>query len=91
MPRITAKYLNRKWNAGIEEKEGAMYYHKDGTFFECLTRFPSALFDDSGYIRFETKLAYENCSQLQRGQKLNVPTGISSIPGYVRMVGDKPL
>ena len=64
---------------------GAMYFHKDGTFFECLTWFPGALFDNHGYVRFETKFAYENCPQLQSRAKLNVPTGISSISEYARM------
>ena len=79
MPRGKWPLLNLEWN--VRAKHGA--YHVGGTFFECLQRFPGALFDAHGYVRFETRESYENCPQLHHGQKLNVPDGISNIHGYV--------
>ena len=84
MPRLSGKCLNEKWNVGARHP----LYHCDGTFYECLTIFPGALFDSDGYVLFETEEAYRSCSNLQHGVKLNVPGGISSIRGYVRVTKD---
>lgn len=75
------KQLNDLWDVHALDA----YYHKDGTWFENLHRFPGALFDANGYVIFRTKQEYDNCSYLDIGQKLNVHQGISSIPGYKRM------
>ena len=81
--RITGQYLNRKWKVGARHA----LYRQDGRWYHHLKRFPGALFDADGYVVFETKEAYEQCRKLQHGVRLNVrPGGISSIPGYVRMV-----
>ena len=88
MPRITGEDLNRKW------KIGARQTRKDeaGKFYMPLEKFPGALCDRHGYVRFDTKEAYEQCPQLQHGdpqsenQRLNViRPGISAIPSYVRV------
>ena len=84
MPRITGRYLDCKWNVGARHS----LYREDGRWYHHLTRFPGALFDAHGYIVFETEEAYKACSQLNHGQQLNISGGISSIPGYVRMVGN---
>ena len=81
MPRGKWPLLNREWKVGA--RHGA--YHVDGTFFEHLQRFPGALFDAHGYVLFLTQETYENYSQLHLGQKINVPNGISNLPGYVRV------
>lgn len=86
-PRITGKYLNRKWK--VEARHPL--YREDGHWYHHLRRFPGALFDAQGYIVFETEVAYKQSPQLRHGQQLNVSGGISSIPGYVRMVEDKAL
>ena len=80
--RIRGKDLNRKWSVGAEHA----LYRQDGCWYNHLKQFPGALFDAHGYIVFETEEAYEQCSQLRHGKQLNVTGGISSIPGYVRMV-----
>ena len=81
--RITGQYLNRKWKVGARHA----LYRQDGRWYHHLERFPGALFDAHGYVVFETEgHYYEQCKQWCRKQ-LNVrPGGISSIPGYVRMV-----
>ena len=83
MNRITGKFLNQKWEVGAKHS----LYHHDGKFNEHLERFPGAFFDADGFVLFETKEKYRSCSALNFGVKVNVPNGISSIPGYVRMKG----
>jgi predicted restriction endonuclease len=62
-------------------------YRKDGTWYHCLERFPGALFDENGYVLFETKQDYESCpdliieyeknwSNIKRGGRL------ANLPGY---------
>lgn len=79
--QIRGKYLSNLWNVNVVHA----LYHKDGTWYEHLREFPGALFDSNGYIIFESEKKYKNCSFLRHGQKLNIPGGISSIPGYVRV------
>ena len=86
MPKITGHYLNKKWKVGARHA----LYHRDGTWYECLEKFPGALFDPYGYILFETLEAYQRCSNLSHGVKLNVRGGISTIHGYVPKIGDDP-
>ena len=59
-------------------------YHRDGTFYENLREFPGALCDPNGYVLFSSKDAYDSSSYLHIGLKLNVPEGISRMPGYRR-------
>lgn len=61
-------------------------YHKDGTFYMPLDRFPAALCDPKGYILFNTQIDYERCSYLEIGSRVNARNGISKIPGYVKVV-----
>jgi hypothetical protein len=77
----SGRLLNEKW--GI----GAMHalYHKHGTWFNVLERFPGALCDPNGYVLFATKEEYENSPELKIGQRTNVPSGISKLKKYVRM------
>ena len=83
MPRITGEYLNRKWKVGVRQPRFA----EGGNFYMPLKKFPGALFDPHGYIRFETEDAYQQCPYLLHGKRLNVRQrmGISSIPGYVKV------
>lgn len=80
--RITGRMLNQEWGVGAEHA----LYHRHGTFYENLSRFPGALFDACGYVVFEAEAEYRSSPHLRIGEKLNVPDGISSIPGYVRAV-----
>ena len=79
--RLSGRVLNDRWGVGARHA----LYHRDGTFYENLQEFPGALFDPNGYVVFEHRSDYERCSHLRIGKKLNVPEGISAIPGYQRM------
>jgi hypothetical protein len=79
MERLTAVKLAKKW--GVEMRHGL--YHREGSFFENLRDFPGVLFDPTGYVVFATKTDYQNSKHLRIGEKLNVPGGIRSIPGYI--------
>ena len=75
---MTGKLLAQQY--GLEVKHAL--YHKDGTFYEILTRFPAALFDKNGWVRFDTESEYVACKELRKTEKLNIPEGIATIPGY---------
>jgi len=73
--------LKKVWNIPAEQ----VRYHKDGTFFMPVDKFPAALCDPDGYILFKTQQEYEKSSFLEIGKRVNVRRGISSISGYVKM------
>jgi 5-methylcytosine-specific restriction enzyme A len=77
----SGRRLNRVW--GVNARHAL--YHKDGTWYERLERFPGALFDTDGYVLFETEDAFVNCPYLRITEQVNVPGGIAHIPGYRRM------
>jgi hypothetical protein len=80
MKRLTGLRLAKLWGVNVRHA----LYHRDGTFYENLTRFPGALFDPGGYVVFKSEEDYKRSQYLNRGEKLNVPRGISSLPGYTR-------
>ncbi len=73
MPRITGRDLNEKWKVGAKHA----LYHRDGTWYECLEKFPGALFDPHGYILFKwvfTMRRISACPNLSTiGVKLTCP------------------
>jgi hypothetical protein len=73
--------LNREWNVGARHS----LYHRDGTFYMPLERFPGAYFDPNGYVLFRTEREYVSSPYLSIGERVNVRDGISSIPGYRKM------
>jgi hypothetical protein len=77
----SGRLLNEKWGIGARHA----LYHKEGTWFNVLERFPGALCDSNGYVLFATKEEYENSPELTIGQRTNVLGGISKLKGYVRM------
>lgn len=88
MPRLTGKRLNRELALGAEHA----LYHKDGSWYDQLQKFPGILFDLNGYISFPDLGTYQRCSNLRhpvhqrsdgRPGTLVVPEGISTIPGYI--------
>ncbi len=84
MSRSIGRELNRKWNVGALHA----LYRKNGTWYHLLERFPGALFDERGYVIFDSKDAVKNCPGIITGQRanwLNVPAGIATLPGYVRV------
>jgi 5-methylcytosine-specific restriction enzyme A len=83
MGKPIGRILNKEW--GVEAQHAL--YNRPGTWFHLLERFPGALFDDTGYVLFETRAEYEKCSDVRIGKELHVPSGISAMRGYVRMRG----
>jgi len=81
--QLSGRKLNELWSVGAKHA----LYHREGSWYNNLERFPGALFDPSGYVLFPTEQAYKNSRHLRITQETNVTNGISSIPGYVRMVG----
>ena len=77
----SGKLLNDKWHIGASHA----LYHKEGTWFNRLERFPGALCDPYGYVMFATKDEYEKSLHLKIGQRTNVPGGISKLDKYIRM------
>ncbi|MDP1696413.1 MAG: hypothetical protein Q8L45_01280 [Xanthomonadaceae bacterium] len=81
--QLSGRQLNELWNVGAKHA----LYHREGTWYNNLERFPGALFDPHGYVFFATKEAYRNSRHVRIAKETNVTKGISSIPGYVRKVG----
>lgn len=77
---LTGRQLNKEWNVGARHA----LFHKDGSWYNNLERFPGALFEPDGYILFKTEKDYLESPYVSVGKETNVPNGISSIPGYVR-------
>jgi hypothetical protein len=84
-PKISGRELNRKWGIGAQHA----LYRRTGNFYMPLERFPGALCDDRGYVLFATRHQYKNCRFLKIGARVDVPEGIASIPGYVRIKNSK--
>ena len=80
-PMANARSLSRDWKVSVRHA----LFHRDGCWYNNLERFPGALFDPDGYVRFETEEEYLNSPYINVGKQTNVPNSISSIPGYVRM------
>jgi hypothetical protein len=80
--RLTGKMLNKEWGVGASH---ALYF-KRGDWFHLLERFPAALFDPYGYVRFETPKELRGHPGLQIGKHIHVPGGISCLKGYVQVV-----
>jgi len=73
--------LNQRWKIDARHS----LYHKDGTWYHQLRRFPGALCDPFGYILFSTEYAFRNCANLKIDKDVNVKGHISEIPGYKRV------
>ena len=78
--RITGERLKELYKLPIEQA----LYHKDGVFYEVLSRFPGALCDGDGYVPFETEEQFLNDSRLKIGKKVNAPNGVFRHPRYMR-------
>lgn len=78
---LTGRQLNIEWKVNAKHA----LYSKDGDWYNHLEYFPGALFDPNGYVLFKTEEQYRNTSLLRHGKQLDVPGGIASMPGYVRI------
>ncbi len=79
--RVTGRDLNREWRIGAKHT----LYREDGRWYHRLEHFPGALCDARGYILFKTQQDFVRCRYLSIGEEVNVPLGISAIPGYTRV------
>ncbi|MGX9148131.1 hypothetical protein [Mesorhizobium sp. 128a] len=77
----SGKRLNEQWHIGA----AYALYHRHGTWFNVLEKFPSALCDPNGYVLFSSRPEHENAPDLNVAQQTNVPGGIHRLSGYVRM------
>lgn len=77
--RRTGKTLAKRWGVNVKYS----LYRETGDWYHQLKRFPGALFDANGYVIFETEESFRTCPQLRIKQDVNIPDGITSIPGYV--------
>jgi 5-methylcytosine-specific restriction enzyme A len=85
MKQVNGRSLNSEWKVGAAHA----LYRKFGDWYHVLRRFPGALFDAQGYIKFETREEYDRCSNLRIRYASNTThvekPGIQAIPGYVRV------
>lgn len=79
--QLKGRILNHKWNVNALEA----LYHPLGRRFTKPNRFPAALIDSHGYLRFEKEEDYRHCPGLEISKDTWAPRGISSIPRYIRM------
>jgi hypothetical protein len=80
--RITGAALNAKYNLGAAHA----LYHRDGTWYERLERFPGILCDPYGFVRYDSERAFIKDSRLRIGRKVNVARNIASHPRYERFI-----
>ncbi|HSQ31458.1 MAG TPA: hypothetical protein VLN49_16495 [Gemmatimonadaceae bacterium] len=78
--RVTGAQLNRKYRLGVRHA----LYHKDGTFYERLARFPGALCDPRGFVRYENEQQFAKDQRLNIGEKVNIYQTLASHPRYQR-------
>jgi hypothetical protein len=78
--RVTGEQLNRKYRLGARHA----LYHKDGTFYERLVRFPAVFCDPRGFVRFDTEQQFTRDQRLAIGDKVNIHRGLASHPRYER-------
>lgn len=67
MGRANGRTLNTEWKVGAQHS----LYRENGTWYHRLERFPAALFDANGYVRFETKDDLTNCPGVLIGERAN--------------------
>lgn len=80
-PMTTGPQLIQRWRIPVRQAR----FHRDGIWYQHLSQFPGAFCDPDGYVVFETADEYRSCQQLSLGQQVNVPGGVSSLPGYVKV------
>jgi 5-methylcytosine-specific restriction endonuclease McrA len=73
--------LKHEWNVHAKHA----LYSKSGRTYDHLKDFPGALFDDDGYVVFNTEQDYEKYKKnghLHIRKKVSIPRGIRQIPIY---------
>lgn len=83
--RITGTRLNALLNIGAKHAR----YREDGKWYHHLIDFPGVLFDENGYLVFNSEDDYLNHHKLQHGVDLHVIAGISSTKEYHQFTGEQ--
>lgn len=83
----TGRELNKRWGVGVKHA----LYRESGDWYHVLRKFPAALFDASGYVRFETRTDLMDTlgitvSKEEGKDWIWVPDGIATLGGYVKKV-----
>ncbi len=82
MPNITGQQLNERYNLGAAHA----LYRKNGLWYHILRAFPGILFDEAGFIIFDSEERYRNSQYVKIKDETETvhvnPPGISAIPGY---------
>jgi len=94
MDRRTKATLNRDKAIRVQAQWGIdarqVRYSDDGHWYATLTRFPAALLDARGYLRFATERDYRR-APISIGKQIRVrKPGISAVPGYVQVGASEP-
>ena len=94
MDRRTKASLNRDKAIRLQAQWGIdalqVRYSDDGHWYATLTRFPAALLDARGYLRFATEQDYRR-APISIGKQISVrKPGISAVPGYVQVSASEP-
>jgi hypothetical protein len=76
--RFTGEGLRRQYNLPVRH----CLYHRDGTFYERLARFPGALCDPQGWVQFDSEEEFERDPRIKIGRKVNVTHGVFRHPKY---------
>ena len=77
---MTGNQLNNRLGLNAQSAR----YRETGDWYHPLANFPGILFDVNGYLIFETIEDYENNPEIQYGQDIHIPDGISSFDNYVQ-------
>lgn len=72
--------LCSEWGLSVSQA----LYSEWGNFYVLIKTYPAALLDLNGYLFLESPDAL-NIPGVSIGKRLNVPKGISNLPGYVRV------
>jgi hypothetical protein len=78
---LNGKILNKRWGVGAVH----CLYRQTGDWYHKLKSFPGAYFDCHGYLKFSTPEDFATCTALQIHQDVHIPSGISKVPGYVKV------
>jgi 5-methylcytosine-specific restriction protein A len=75
---LDGKLLNELW--GLEAKHSL--YSKKGDWYYILNDFPGVLFDENGYVLFNTKEEFYSSPHLTITKHLHIPELLHNLPNY---------
>jgi len=77
----TGKELIWQWSLPVIQAR----FHREGRWYEHLTKFPAAYCDRYGYVVFMTKDEVQKSPSIHAGKQVEVRGGLSSVAGYVKV------